>query len=41
MEEVELLVQTVAAAWYLNILAEVIEECRPQQIKIVSETRLC
>lgn len=41
MGQVELLVQTVAATGYLNILAEILEPCRPQQTIIVSETELC
>jgi len=40
MGQVELLVQTVAATEFLNILAEIIEECWPQQIIIISETEL-
>jgi len=41
MGQVEPLVQTVEATEFLNILAEIIEGCWPQQIFIISETELC
>jgi hypothetical protein len=40
MGQVELLVEIVAATEFFNILAEIIEECWPQQIFIISETEL-
>jgi hypothetical protein len=41
MGQVELLVQTVAARDFLNILVDIIEECGPSQIFVISETELC